>query len=52
MLLPHPRVANSAIGELPKFGGDACSRFFPVGQRHQFVQDVLQSLQPTLMIPP
>jgi hypothetical protein len=32
-------------------GGNAYSKLLPIGQRHQFVQDFLQSLQPTLMIP-
>ena len=27
------------------------SEFFPVGQRHQFVEDLLQSLEPTFLIP-
>jgi len=27
------------------------SEFFPVGQRHQLVEDLLQSLKPTLLIP-
>jgi len=27
------------------------SEFFPVGQRHQLVEDLLQSLEPTFLIP-
>jgi hypothetical protein len=27
------------------------SNFLPISQRHQFVEDFLQSLKPTLMIP-
>ena len=30
---------------------DAKSQFLPVGQRHQLVEDFLQSLKPTFMIP-
>jgi hypothetical protein len=28
-----------------------CSQFFPVGQRHQLVENFLQSLEPTFVIP-
>jgi hypothetical protein len=28
-----------------------CSHLFPVGQCHQFVEDFLQSLKPTFLIP-
>ena len=46
----HLALGSMSWLRKPKSVRDPPSQFFPVGQRHQFVQDFLQSLEPTFLI--
>ena len=45
------RFRGSRFAAVSPMSRSRCSQFFPVGQRHQLVENFLQSLEPTFVIP-
>ena len=44
-------LRGSRFAAVSPMSRSRCSQFFPVGQRHQLVENFLQSLEPTFVIP-